>query len=599
MTDFQAFVPEQRFQPIVDLSPDGKLVAYSCNASGQFNLWITEVGGGQQKQLTHFTDHAVRHVQWSPNGESLILMADHQGNEQYQLYAVASDGSGLTRLTDAEDRQFQLADDAFTTDGRTLVYTGNDRDERCQDLQMRDMVTGNVRRLEVEPGLWGASSVSPDGRWLLAVQLLGNADTNLYLADLTAPQPELVLVTPHREEVAHWPGTWAPDSSGFYLRCDDGREFAALSFFTVADTSVQPVATPDWDVEQVSLTPDGRTLAWTVNEGGSSRLHLCRDGVDVSLPEVPAGTVDALQVAPDGGRLAFLHRPATRPAELAVLDVETGSFRYLTDSRPPALRTVAAVEPTLVDYPTHDGRRIPAWLYRPAGDGPFPFVLSVHGGPEAQERPDYAYSGLYQYLLSRGVGVLAPNVRGSTGYGKTYQSLIHRDWGGAELGDLEHAALFLRAQEFVDGERIAVFGGSFGGFATLSCLSRLPDYWAAGVSVVGPSNLVTLAKSVPPTWRPLMAKWIGDPETEADFLLSRSPITYADRIVAPLMVVQGANDPRVVQAESDQIVAALRERDVHVRYDVYDDEGHGFTDRDNEIRALSDSAEFLLSHLVS
>lgn len=209
----------------------------------------------------------------------------------------------------------------------------------------------------------------------------------------------------------------------------------------------------------------------------------------------------------------------------------------------------------------------------------------------------YRYAGLYLYLLAAGVAVLAPNVRGSTGYGAAYQKLIHRDWGGGELGDLEHAALYARALPWVDPARIGVFGASFGGFAALSCLSRLPQYWAAGVSVVGPSNLITFAGAVPPTWRPLMAAWIGDPQDDAELLAERSPLTYADRITAPLFVIHGAKDPRVARAESDQIVASLRSRAIPVRYDVFEDEGHGFTSRDNEIRAWQSVGDYLVETL--
>ncbi len=240
---------------------------------------------------------------------------------------------------------------------------------------------------------------------------------------------------------------------------------------------------------------------------------------------------------------------------------------------------------------------MPAWLYRPSGDGPFPVVLSIHGGPQAQERPVYNYGGLYQYLLANGIGVLAPNVRGSAGYGRAYQRLIMRDWGGDDLRDFEAAAIYLRDLDWVDPDRIAVFGASYGGFATLSCLSRLPEFWACGVDIVGPANLVTLVRSTVPTWRSSTDELIGDPDTDEEFLMSRSPVSYVDQIRAPLFVIQGANDPRVPQAESDQVVAALRARGVDVRYDVYDDEGHGFTRRANEEKAIGDSAEFLIRHL--
>ena len=179
---------------------------------------------------------------------------------------------------------------------------------------------------------------------------------------------------------------------------------------------------------------------------------------------------------------------------------------------------------------------------------------SIHGGPEAQERVEY--SAFYQYLLARGIGVLAPNIRGSTGYGVAYQKLIHRDWGGAELRDIEAAAQYLGALPWVSEQRIGVYGGSFGGFATLSAVTRLPDYWTAAVDIVGPSDLITFVRSVPPTWRRMMSVWVGDPETDAEFLRERSPITHVENVRAPLLVLQGANDPRVVKAESDQMVGA-------------------------------------------
>ncbi len=258
------------------------------------------------------------------------------------------------------------------------------------------------------------------------------------------------------------------------------------------------------------------------------------------------------------------------------------------------------VEPELVRYPTFDGRQIPAFLYQPKDVAPgelVPVVLSIHGGPESQERPGYAYNGFYQYLLNRKIGVLATNIRGSTGYGKSYQRLIHRDWGGAELKDLEHAAMYLQSLSWVDPKRMGVFGGSFGGFATLSCVTRLPQYWAAAVDIVGPSNLITFVKAVPPFWKRFMKEWVGDPEEDADFLSERSPITYVDNVQASLLVIQGANDPRVVKAESDQMVELLRELGRTVEYMVFEDEGHGFTKTANRLKAFRASAEWFERHL--
>lgn len=212
--------------------------------------------------------------------------------------------------------------------------------------------------------------------------------------------------------------------------------------------------------------------------------------------------------------------------------------------------------------------------------------------------PAYVYDGFYQYLLGHGIAVLAPNVRGSTGYGKSYQTRIFQDWGGVDLADFADAVAYLHGEQWVDPSRIGVFGASYGGFGVLSCLSRLPELnWAAGVDFYGPSNLVTLAKASPPTWRKLVEAMFGDPDADADRLMARSPVTYADRIRAPLMVVQGANDPRVPRAESEQVVERLRALGVEVQYELFPDEGHGFTKRENQAKAFSTAGEFLVRHL--
>jgi dipeptidyl aminopeptidase/acylaminoacyl peptidase len=278
-----------------------------------------------------------------------------------------------------------------------------------------------------------------------------------------------------------------------------------------------------------------------------------------------------------------------------VVETETGRSRPVTDSRIGGLREDDLVDVELVSYPSFDGRDIPAWLYRPDVDGRAPFVLSIHGGPEAQEKP--VYQPVYQYLLSRGIGVLATNIRGSTGYGKTYQRLVQRDWGGGDMQDWEHAVKWLREQDWVDPDRIGVFGGSYGGFAVLTCVTRLQDYWAAAVDIFGPSNLVTFAKAVPPTWKRFIARFVGDPETEAEFLMERSPITYVENVKTPLLVIQGATDPRVVKGESDQMVEKLRSLGRTVEYVVFDDEGHGFTKRPNELKAYRLTVEWLEQHL--
>ena len=595
MTNYESYQPTQRFAPFLAMSPNGSELLYSSNASGQYNLARLRLDGAASTQLTRYSDNAVRSAAWAPNGADIVYTADRDGDEFHQVYRLPA-GSDAIALTDGPQVQFALAEDPFSADGRYLVYAGNDRVPTTQDVLVHDLASGEIRRLVLGDGFFAAVGFSPDGSQLLAMQMRSNSDSDLLLVDIDSGSSR--IITGHDGEERNFPGPWAADGTGFWFRTDRDREFIGLAFYDLASNTVRTEETPDWDVDDVAYASVANRLVWLVNEDGISQLHgrNLADGSSIEFPHIPSGAASSLRISEDGRQLAFLLGTATRPTEAAVVDLGSGTFRYLTDSRPADLPV--GVEPTLIRYSSHDNREIPAWLYRPDGPGPFPVVLSIHGGPDAQELTNYNYSGLYQYLVSSGIGVLATNVRGSTGYGKTYQKLIHRDWGGGELGDFDYAVRFLHTLDWVDPARIAVYGGSFGGFATLSCISRLPDLWAAAVSIVGPSNLVTFAKAVPPTWRSMMTSWVGDPYTEADFLLERSPITYADAIRTPLFVIQGAKDPRVVQAESDQIVASLRGRGVEVRYDVYPDEGHGFTRRKNELRAFNDVAEFLIERLT-
>ena len=306
-----------------------------------------------------------------------------------------------------------------------------------------------------------------------------------------------------------------------------------------------------------------------------------------------------MSLSGDGTTLALLLDTPSRPAAVAIAHPGTDlPVRFLTDTRPSALRGTEAIVPEHVRFPAADGTPIPALLFRPPGDGPHPVVVSVHGGPESQARP--RYDALHQCLLTCGVAVLEPNIRGSAGYGLTWQQRIYQDWGGIDLDDLAAAHAWLTAQPWCNPRKIAVYGASYGGFAALSCITRQPDLWAAGVSMYGPANLNTLATSMPPSWKAAVIAMFGDPDAPAVAaeLRRRSPVTYADQITAPLLVIQGANDPRTPRAESDQIIEAARANGATAEYLVFGDEGHGFTERDNDIKANTTIVEFLANHLL-
>lgn len=592
---YKEYADTRIYTPAMAYSPDGKQLAHVTNESGQFNLWVMDSGGGNKRQLTHYTDNTVRGVDWSPDGKTIVFSADHDGDEQHQLYLLDVASGTITPLRPTEGRQHILK--GFSPDGQWVAYAANDVEPQNMDSQVVHVATGEHRRLNT--GMFSiVQDWSKDSRYVAILELRGNTDSAVWRYDLHTGELDKVVESETEEGAQHYSAGFSPDGGKLYFVTDEGREFVGLGVYDFAAKRRDWLFTPDGDVEQVIITKTD-ILVCAVNTGGTNTLsarHLIT-GEAVAMPDLPLGVLTGMIDRPDGAKLALTFAKPTAAGNLYEFDLHTGEMVQLGQSMLAGIPDESFVTPILVHYPTFDGKQIPAWLYRPRGEGKFPVVLSIHGGPEAQERPTYNYNGFYQYLLSRGIGVLAPNIRGSTGYGKSYQKLIHRDWGGDELKDIEHAAKYLQAQEWVDSARMAVFGGSFGGFATLSAATRLPEYWAAAVDIVGPSNLVTFAKAVPPHWKRMMAKWVGDPETEVDFLMQRSPITYVNQLRAPLLVIQGANDPRVVKAESDQMVEKIQANGGDVLYYVDEAEGHGTTRKETTLRWYTMIGDFLLEKL--
>lgn len=595
---FDQYFAFRLFQHTLAFSADGTRVLFSSNISGQFNLWSVPVEGGWPEQLTAFTDHTVRNLAVRPQDGTIVFAADHDGDEFHQLHAIRPEQGWPEAWTDAPQVQHLLGARPWSPDGMELAFAANARTPSDMEIWIRNGAEARPvfgEGMYAFPGEW-----SPDGSSLLAVEARSNTDLSLHLIDVEHGGAR--ELTPHEGDVKYAPGPWSRDGSGFYLLCDQDREFIGLGFYDLSLGRIRWLETPDRDVDELAGSVDGGLLAWVENDEGWARVRV-RDldtGELLPEPRLPPGCAHvfgtALTFSPDGSRFALIWEQPRRPPEIWVVETRTGRARQVTDSRIGSIDDKHLFDPELVSVPAGE-RMIPAWLYRPANDGPCPVVLAIHGGPEAQERPQY--KPLYQYLVSRGVAVLAPNIRGSTGYGRSYQKLIHRDWGRGDLEDFATLADWLAEQEWADAERLGLFGGSYGGFAVLTCATRLPERWAAAVDIFGPSNLVTFARAVPPTWRRMMKALVGDPDEDEEMLLERSPLTYIESLRVPLLVIQGANDPRVVQAESDQLVERLRELGREVEYLVLEDEGHGFTRKANELRVYRLAADWLERRLAA
>jgi dipeptidyl aminopeptidase/acylaminoacyl peptidase len=591
---FEQFFDVWRFAGLSNLSfsPDSEHVAYVHDGSGQMNLWRQPVTGGEAVQVTRLDEDAARHHVWTPHG--FVLGIDHHGDEQWQLHRLPADGGTPENLTRREGVQLTVG--RLHPDGERLTFSGNLTRPTDVGVYLLHLPDGEHRPLVEDEGTWAAGPWHPDGRRMAVVQMSGNNDQDVYLLDIHTG--ERTSLTAHEGPEVNLPVGFSADGRHVFLATNRDHEFTWLARRSLdGDGGLEPVWRGQWDVEHAAMDRARRRLAWVVNDDGVSTYHV-RDletGRDVPVPPLPGGSCPLFAISPDGRRLAAVVGTATSPSDLYVADLESGAVTRLTESFRGGVPVPELGAPELVRLASFDGRQVPAWLYRPRGAaGRHPVLLSIHGGPEAQERPGPASTfSFYQYLLSRGIGVLAPNIRGSTGYGKTYQSLIRRDFGGDDLRDIEACARYLRGLDWVDPERLAVYGGSYGGFATLSAMTRLPEYWACGVDIVGPANLVTFARAVPPFWKHMMKKWVGDPDEDHDLLVERSPITYVENVRAPLLVLQGARDPRVVKAESDQMVERLRGLGRDVEYHVFEDEGHGYTKQANQVRAYRLVADFL------
>jgi len=593
-----------------DFLPGSQDIIYSANTSGQFNLWRQAPPRnsvpGPSKQLTGFDEWSVRFIAPHPSGRQVLVFADKDGNENYQIFTVDAEEGWQTPVVMKPTVRNTFGSECLSPDGALAAYTSNERKPQDLDVVVTKIPGGETRRLLADGGAYLFGYWSPDGGHATVVETLSSDDYNIDLLNMKTGRK--TNLTSHKEKAVYFPGPWSPDKEGFLVLSNEGREFVGLGFLRKREEAqIKWLETPEKDVEDVTLSPDGRTLAMVVNEGGYASIHFRDYGTSRKLGSVKLDGIltpgwgentKLLKFSADGKRLAFILAEPTRPAEICVLRAPRPKVERVTDGFIGGIPERTMVKPKLVAYRSFD-RKVPAFLYRPKATGRkrSPVVVSIHGGPEGQERPAYLYAGLYQYLLRRGIGVLAPNIRGSTGYGKKYQHLIHRDWGGGELKDIEYAAKYLVTLDWVDPERMGVFGGSFGGFATLSAVTQLPKYWRVAVDICGPSNLVTFARNVPEFWKRMMADLLGDPDKESDLLLSRSPVTFMENVRCPLLIIQGANDPRVVKPESDQIVEKLKSKGLEVEYIVFPDEGHGFTKRRNEFTAYKRVAEFLVEHL--
>jgi dipeptidyl aminopeptidase/acylaminoacyl peptidase len=548
-------------------SHDGSWLLVACDLSGTRQLYRLPLETGELEQLTSFAEPV--EGQLLPD-DRLLLEIDEGGNERGQLHL---DGEPLV-----VDPRFIHRTPHVSRDGTLLAYSTNRRNGLDFDVVVRELESGEERSFEL--GGWCASGeISPDGRWVVAEQLGElSGDSNLFLLGIESG--EVVHVTPHAGAAEYMSHVWLPDSSGFLAATNEGRDTFAVSRYTLGG-GWEVVRAADWDLECFG-DDSGRNVLVVANEDGYSRID------DMSLPG--DGLAEHFVFSPDGHRVAFAFSTPTEPHQVWVHDFGSGAARKLTD-----LGAVeGGVDPELHRFESFDGESIPLFLFRPEGEGPFPVVVTVHGGPESQWRPWYSggFGAFTQYLVARGYAVAAPNVRGSSGYGKRFEHLDDVEKRLDSVADLASLHAWLAARPEIDGSRAVVYGRSYGGYMVLAALAFQPELWAAGIEFVGISNLRTFLENTS-AWRRAAREREYGPLSDPELLERLSPWSRLDAIKAPLFIEHGRNDPRVPVSESEAIHRELVQRGVRCELVIYEDEGHPVEKLANRVDVFERAVAFL------
>jgi dipeptidyl aminopeptidase/acylaminoacyl peptidase len=580
-------------------SSDEKSLLFFNNKTGIFNVYSVPVTGGAPTQLTSSTKESTFSVSYLPTDTRFIYTYDRGGNENSHLYLREVDGTERD-LTPGEKVKANFL--GWSHDRKSFFYSTNERDARFFDVY--EMPIDSFKPALVykdETGL-DFGDISNDKKYIAFEKSGGSpADSDIFLYNTASK--ELKNITSHTGDVANSAQTFDVNSKNLYYLTDAGSEFKYIARYDLATGKTEVVEKAPWDFSYTYFSRNGKYRVTAVNEDARTKIKVydTATGKPVTLPQLPNADITGVNISPSEKLMAFYLNGDRSPSNLYVYDFATKKATKLTDSLNPEINPADLVDSQVIRYKSFDGLEIPSILYKPKNASPqhkAPALVLVHGGPGGQTR--VGYSALTQYLVNHGYVVLGVNNRGSSGYGKTFFVSDDGKHGREPLWDCVEAKKYLASLGYVDEKKIGIAGGSYGGYMVLAALAFKPEEFAVGVDLFGVSNWVRTLQSIPPYWesfRKSLYKEIGDPNTDLENLRAISPLFHADKIVKPLIVLQGANDPRVIKPESDEIVENIKKRNGVVEYVLFDNEGHGFTKKANEIRAYKAVLDFLDRYL--
>jgi dipeptidyl aminopeptidase/acylaminoacyl peptidase len=584
-------------------SPDGKQVVFTTDMSGRLNLWKVNAAGSWPIQLTQSDDRQFN-AAWSPDGKWIVYQQDKGGNELWDLYAVPAEGGETVNLTNTPEIREESP--LWSRNGAILALNYKPKESTVYDIALLDWATRKIRKLTNEATKtysWSGVAWSADGRTLIAnrSETSGVPESDVYSIDVATGKLE--NLTAHQGKILYAASSASPDSKTLLITSTQKNGFQNVALLDVASKKLTWVTDTKWEATSADFSRDGKSFTYVLNEDGRIDSYLVdRASMKAEKIDLPPGLNSYVSTptafSPDGGRLLMSHESSVNPADIWVYDIAKRSAAQLTFSAIASLETTPFPPAQIVHYKSFDGKTISALMWMPFNlkrDSSNPALVLPHGGPTGQH-VDY-WSPQVAAFVSRGYICIAPNVRGSTGYGTEFQKANYKDLGGGDLQDEVYAAKFLGATGYADPKKIGITGGSYGGYMTLMAVGKTPDVWAAGVEQYGIINWFTMLKHEDAQLQEYEKSLLGDPEKDRKIYEQDSPITYIHNVKAPLLVLQGENDPRVPKEEAEQVVDSLKKDGKVVDAHYYSNEGHGFAKRENRIDAIRRSVDWFDKYL--
>ena len=577
-------------------SPDESKILFTTNESGIYNVYEINLDGTNKKQLTN-RDESTFIVSCFPNDERILITSDQGGNEIYHLYLREPDGT-INDITPFENARASFA--GWSRDFKSFYIQSNKRDPRFMDLYEMDIETFEPTLVFENNEGYYIGPVSADKNFIALSQPVSRSYTKMFLFDKSKNE---IIELKNNEETTYSPVEFSNDSKTLYYLTDYNNEFTYVEKINLDNLQSEMVYKTNWDVMYVSHSFNEKYRIIGINQDAKTDIKIFESstGNEIKFPGLEGKDISSVNISKSENLMSFYVSSSKTPRDLFVYNFENSKYTQLSNSLNAEINPDFLVESEVVRYKSFDGLEIPAILYKPLQASPknkVPALVWVHGGPGGQSR--VGYSAAIQYFVNHGYAIIAVNNRGSSGYGKTFYALDDRKHGDHDLQDCIYAKKYLAETGWVDNGKIGIIGGSYGGYMVAAALTFTPEEFDVGVNIFGVTNWLRTLKSIP-SWceaqRKALYKELGDPAVDSAYLYKISPLFHADKIQKPFMVLQGANDPRVLKVESDEIVDAANQNGVPVEYVVFDDEGHGFRKKDNEIVAYGKILAFLDQYL--